>query len=153
VNQITREEAAALMQAATSDTFTRGILRTSFESVQVATLREAAPALASTVVALHDRLAELEATLAAERGDPAGALPGWYAIGQTWNRDGAAVDRCCVDGAPGWFFHLPSAVGAFGPHPTAREAMRAADAAVTPVVYGPGDSASMSEAMSEVDRD
>jgi hypothetical protein len=63
------------MEAATSDTFTRGILRTSFESVQVATLREAAPALAFTVVALHDRIAELEATLAAERGRAVKALP------------------------------------------------------------------------------
>ena len=32
------------------------------------------PRLAHTVVALHDRIAELEATLAAERGDPAGAV-------------------------------------------------------------------------------
>jgi hypothetical protein len=99
-----------------------------------AALIAAAPALASTVVALHDRIAELEATLAAERGDPAGALPGWR-IGPTGGERGGPVSpdvhyRRCP--SYGWEVVSCSGGGVLLHATTAREAMRAADAAVMP---------------------
>ena len=108
---------------------------------------EVVASLASTVVALHDRIADLEATLAAERGDPAGALPGWRWDGSSWvriaeNGDRLRVQRVAILGRPvlwSWVIgrqgHGVIAGDANDPDawiPTAREAMRAADAAATP---------------------
>lgn len=100
MNTITREEAAALMEAATpgpwvvrgsvsydgpTTSVRSGYAESSYpitgtlpsdRNVPDAALIAAAPTLAATVVALHDRIAELEATLAAERGDLGGGEHG-----------------------------------------------------------------------------
>ncbi len=117
------------------------------------------PRLAATVVALHDRIAELEATLAAERGDPAGAVSedwepngdGWSNPAGTFSSDagrhvrpaGRNAYHGLEDGwtkAMTWYWQVDQRVdgllmrgrGGQGWAPTAREAMRAADAAVAP---------------------
>ena len=158
MKQITREEAAELMQAATPGPWVvrgsvsydgptcsvrAGYAESSYPITSTlpsdrpapdAALIAAAPALASTVVALHDRIAELEATLAAERGDPAGALPGWRWDGGYWRKGSAyAVGRTNSGTTITWTLYRHAGGGRFREtYPTAREAMRAADAAVTP---------------------
>lgn len=104
-----------------------------------AALIAAAPDLAATVEALEAEVAELRATLAADRGEPEGALPGWHA--HTYpeavcflrydGRDLAAV-VARSDAREGWVWdvtpfkeRMPAGQRAA----TARDAMRAADAA------------------------
>lgn len=95
-----------------------------------ARLIAAAPDLAATVEAMDAEIAELRATLAAERGEPEGALPGWSPLGETWHRDGASVCRLAFRGErAGWGAHVVGVFGALGPFRSARDAMRAADAA------------------------
>jgi hypothetical protein len=157
VKQITREEAAELMQAATPGPWVvrgsvsydgptcsvrAGYAESSYPITSTlpsdrpapdAALIAAAPALASTVVALHDRIAELEATLAAERGDPAGALPGWQRMAtHGWCRASDANCVLAVRFGGDVVYWVSDHDGARSRYPTAREAMRAADAAVTP---------------------
>lgn len=96
----------------------------------------AAPALAATVVALSADLAELRATLAAERGDPAGALPGWAWDTNTWHRPYGPVGRVGVKKLNAewdvilWGSNLPPGFRQYSTAPTAREAMRLADASL-----------------------
>lgn len=175
VNTITREEAVALMEAATPGphayTATRygeGAVRVGRKTVVLsgltiydAALFATAPRLARTVVALHDRIAELEATLAAAAAEVAAFrgedVNGWECGGDFYvprDVDGVrpVVELHC-DGVK-WLPQVYSAEddvawcgeptegilvamreakrAAFTFGWTPREAMRAADAAVTP---------------------
>lgn len=85
MNLVTREDAAWMLEASVTP-------ESGFYAWANRKLQSSAPALAHTVIALHDQLAELEATLAAERGDPRGAEglhPGWVHRAAGW---------CLVDG-------------------------------------------------------
>lgn len=90
--------------------------------------------------ALLDELAELRATLLAERGDPAGALPGWaWSIGRAmWIRQpwlstppGPGIElRVWRDGRHMWTGNHDDAPHKHVSAQTAREAMRSLDLAL-----------------------
>lgn len=85
------------------------------------------------VTAAVGAVAELRATLAAERGDPAGALPGWCWDGEDWTSDRGAHWPMVKPGKI--VYHVAVGVWSWrsgdvhGEAVTARDAMRAADAA------------------------
>jgi NTP pyrophosphatase (non-canonical NTP hydrolase) len=78
------------------------------------------------VVALRARVAELEATIAAERGDPTGALPGWEWAANSWRSGDQIVIRVTF-GAWDVLVRVPGAPVEILRVVTAREGMRLAN--------------------------
>lgn len=81
---------------------------------------------ADAIRELAGALAESDATIAAERGDPSGALPGWEWTAQSWRSGDQIVIRVAF-GAWDVLVRLPGAPVEILRVTTAREGMRLAN--------------------------
>lgn len=84
------------------------------------------PGEASSILKLRARVAELEATIAAERGESTGALPGWEWTSQSWRSGDQIVIRVTF-GAWDVLVRVPGAPVEILRVVTAREGMRLAN--------------------------
>jgi hypothetical protein len=90
------------------------------------------PWMAQDAATLAAYALELEATLAAERGDAAGALPGWTFYGSAWFNAEHDISVQRIEGSNrrpvAWRYPTPNGERLA---PTARAAMKAATLALT----------------------